>query len=365
VRVLAADSAGRFAAPDKLLTIRQEALQAYTFDPDSGVVRGEPTVIAQGFSAAYAFATSDTGVLAYRAGSAQLRKLMWVDRQGSVLRTVGETDAHAVSSPELSPDEQSVAVFRQPTGDNDIWIIELARSLARRVTDGQPADAHPLWDPAGQQVVFYTRRFGAGGPARQAVSGGKAEPLFAKGEHGQAVSWTRDRRYILLRRAGATSGSDLIAVAAQGEPHEVVVAQSPADETEGQFSPDGSLVAFVSNESGRPEAFVQSFPDGRGRTQASTAGGSQVRWSSDGKEIFYVAPDGRMMAVSIAPGGGSPAVKLPAPLFQTHLASGINVLGNKPQYAVARDGRFLLNTAVETASAPIVVSVNWMRKLAK
>jgi hypothetical protein len=143
------------------------------------------------------------------------------------------------------------------------------------------------------------------------------------------------------------------------------VAQSQYDETEGQFSPDGKWVAFVTNESGRPEVFVQSFPDGRARTQVSTAGGVQVRWSGDGKEIFYVAPDGKMTAVSIAFGGAAPEMKLPVQLFQTHLATGINVLGIKPQYAVSRDGRFLVNTAIESASAPIVVSVNWMKKMAK
>ena len=111
--------------------------------------------------------------------------------------------------------------------------------------------------------------------------------------------------------------------------------------------------------------FVQSFPEGRARTQVSTAGGTQVRWSGDGKEIFYVAPDGRMMGVSIAFGGASADVKLPVTLFQTHLATGTNVLGSKPQYVVSRDGRFLLNTAVESAPAPIVMSVNWMKNVAK
>ena len=184
------------------------------------------------------------------------------------------------------------------------------------------------------------------------MSGGKAEPLFARGESGLPLSWTRDRQYILIRRDGAKNGSDLVAVGTGGERPEVVVAQSQYDEGEGQFSPDGRWVAFGSNESGRPEVLVQSFPEGRARTQVSTAGGAQIRWSSDGKEIFYVAPDGRMMAVSIASGGASPDVKLPVPLFQTHLATGTNVLGFKPQYAVSRDGRFLLNTAIESASAP-------------
>jgi Tol biopolymer transport system component/tRNA A-37 threonylcarbamoyl transferase component Bud32 len=368
VRLLPGDSGGRFAAPDKLLTIRQGALQAYNFDAASGAVKGEPVVIAQGFGAASStgvFAISDTGVLAYRAGTAQRRQLVWVNRQGTVLRAIGEPETDFIASPELSADEQSVVVFLQRTGDNDIWVIELARNLARRITDGQPADSHPLWDPDGQHVVFYSRRFGGGGPARQALTGGKAEPLFANGENGLPLSWTRDRQYILIRRVGAGSGSDLVAVASGGGRPEVAVEQSQYDETEGQFSPDGKWVAFVSNESGRPEVSVQSFPEGRARTQISTAGGTQVRWSGDGKEIFYVAPDGRMMAVSIALGGASPAVKVPVPLFQTHLATGTNVLGNKPQYVVSRDGRFLLNAAIESAGTPIVVSVNWMKKPAK
>jgi Tol biopolymer transport system component/tRNA A-37 threonylcarbamoyl transferase component Bud32 len=368
VRLLPDEAGGRFAAPDRLLTIRQGALQAYSFDAAAGVVQGEPIVIAQGFAGAAAngvFATSDTGVLAWRVGTAQRRQLMWVNRQGAVLRAIGEPETDFIASPELSADEQSVVVFLQRTGDNDIWVIELARNLARRLTDGPPADAHPLWDPDGQHVVFSSRRFGGGGPARQALSGGKAEPLFENGENGLPLSWTRDRRYILIRRDGARSGADLVAVATGGERREVAVAQSQYDETEGQFSPDGRWVAFVSNESGRAEAFVQSFPEGRTRTQVSLAGGTQVRWSSDGNEIFYVAPDGKMMAVSIAFRGASPDVKLPVSLFQTHLASGTNVLGIKPQYTVSRDGRFLLNTAIESTSAPIVVSVNWLKTLTK
>ncbi|MCA1560979.1 MAG: hypothetical protein LC804_12170 [Acidobacteria bacterium] len=265
----------------------------------------------------------------------------------------------------MSADEQSVAVFLQRTGDNDIWVIELARNLARRITDGRPADAHPLWDPDGQHVVFYSRRFGGGGPARQPLSGGKAEPLFRNEETGQPLSWTRDRRYILMRRFGAKSGSDLTAVAVTGDPREVAVAQSGHEETEGQFSPDGKWVALVSNDSSRPEVFVQSFPEGRARTQVSTGGGSQVRWSGDSTEIFYVARDGKMMAVSITLGGVSPKVKPPVALFQTRLAAGTNVLGSKPQYAVSRDGRFLLNSAGESASIPIVVSVNWTKKLSQ
>jgi len=364
-RVLSVDSAGRFAAPDRLLTTTQGALQAYTFDPISGAVQGTPVVLAQGFAGAIgAMAASETGVLAYRTGNAQRRQFAWVNRKGTVLRTIGEPEGGNNGSPELSPDEQSVVVFSGRSGDNDIWVIELARNLARRITDGPPADAHPIWDPDGQHVIFNTSRFpGRGTQGRQAINGGPADPLFPSGDvRGTVVSWTRDRQYALLRRENPETNADLVAVATRDQ-KELIVAQSHYDELEGQFSPDSKWVALVSTDSGRPEVFVQSFPDGRSRTQVSTSGGTQVRWSANGNEVFYLAPDGKLMAASVSLNGATPDVKLPVALFQTYLATGTNVIGNKPQYAVARDGRFLLNTAVESPSAPIVVSINWMQKL--
>jgi Tol biopolymer transport system component len=336
-------------------------LRAYRFDPSSGTVTGDPEIIAQGFVGAVGGMTaSDTGLLAYRTGTTQRRQLTWVDRTGSVVREIGQPEIDDVGSPELSADEQSAVVFSHRSGENDIWVIELARGLARRITDGPPADAHPLWDPDGAHVVFNSGRFPAsGGATRQALAGGAPQPLFAGPARGVVVSWTRDRRYVLVRRESDTRGSDLVAVPLGDESHEVPVAQSMYDETEGQFSADGKWVGFVSSESGRNEVFVQSFPDARARTQVSNAGGTQVRWSHDGNEIFYLAPDGKLMAVSIGLNGPTPDVKLPVTLFQTYLATGTNVVGNKPQYAVSRDGRFLLNTAVESVSSPIVVAVNW------
>ena len=173
---------------------------------------------------------------------------------------------------------------------------------------------------------------------------------------------TRDRRYILMRRQTDSTGIDLVGASLSGG-REFPVTQLQGDETEGQFSPDGKWVAFVSSISGRAEVFVQSFPDGASRTQVSTGGGTQVRWSADGKEIYYLAPDSRLMAVAFTAGANAPDVKPPAALFLTHLANGNNVVGNKAQYAVSRDGRFLLNTVVEAPSTPIIVAVNWTKRL--
>ena len=194
VRVLPSDSAGRFAAPDRLLTTAQGALQVYRFDPSTGAVQGEPVVVAQGFAGGVgAMAASATGVLAYRTGSAQRRQFVWVDRKGTVLRAIGEPEIGNTGSPELSPDEQSVVVFSGRSGDNDIWVIELARNLARRITDGPPADAHPI---VGYLTASTSSSIQAGflaeGPTRQSVNGGPPEPLFQ--DAGQRVGVSLDAR---------------------------------------------------------------------------------------------------------------------------------------------------------------------------
>jgi serine/threonine protein kinase/Tol biopolymer transport system component len=369
VRVLGTQSVARYAPFGHLLAVQQGALVAWEFGSTSGTISGEPEVLARGLgedtTGDGAFAVSRAGVLAYRFGGRQRRQLQWVDRQGKPLGVVGDATTDSLGSPELSPDERSVTLFLNGPGGNDIGVIDLARGLRRYVTNTPPADAHPIWDPDGRHVVYVSARLGGNGPVRQAVDGTtEATALFPNDKpgaglaaiRGGALSWTRDRQLVLLRRVG--QGPDLVAVSIDGS-RTIPIAQSAAAETEGQFSPDATWVAYVSNDSGRPEVYVQAFPQSTGRVQVSTSGGTQVRWSPDGREIFYIAPDGKLMAVAMRPSAGTPDVDAPTPLFQTFLATGGNVVGNKAQYAVARDGRFLLNAAVETPSSPIIVSTNW------
>ncbi|HTM05566.1 MAG TPA: protein kinase [Vicinamibacterales bacterium] len=364
------DDNGLFVPPATLLTIMRGTLLAYRFDPSTGKVNGEPATIAQGVTAGSVFGASrtDTAVLAYRHGGAQQRQLVWVDRAGTVRQKLGEPTASGIASPELSADERQVALFLHPgTGeDNDVWVFELGRYLGRPITTGPPADAHPVFDPDNQAVIFNTARSGTAGVTRFPVSGAPPQLLFATSDNrgGGVLAMTRDRRYVLMRHQTDATGIDLVA-ASLSDGRDFPVTQLQGDETEGQFSPDGKWVAFVSSISGRAEVFVQSFPDGASRTQVSTGGGTQVRWSVDGKEIYYLAPDSKLMAVAFTANGNAPDVKPPTALFQTHLANGNNVVGNKAQYAVSRDGRFLLNTVVEAPSAPIVVAVNWTRRLPK
>jgi Tol biopolymer transport system component len=369
VRIVDSSTAGRFVPPDRFLTVQRGALVAYRFNLAAGTVEGEPMVVAQGFAAsgpgAAAFSTAGSSLLAYRPGVTQLRQLMWVNSKGLEPKRVGEPRGDSIGSPELSPNEDAIAAFLQPKGDNDIGILDLTRNLPRLLTNGPPADAHPIWDPDGRHVVYFSSRLGnARGPVRQAIDGtGGPEPLFPNPVPGIALSWTRDRAFVLIRREGSAGSADLMAVSLDGKTI-VPVADSSYEEIEGQFSPDGTWVAFVSNESGRTEVIVQSFPERTRRTQVSNAGGSQVRWSKDGREIFYIAPDGKMTAVALAVGpDGVPHPAPPSALFQTYLATGTNVIGNKAQYAVSRDGHFLLNSLVETPSQPIVIVTDWTRAL--
>jgi dipeptidyl aminopeptidase/acylaminoacyl peptidase len=352
------------------LLIEQGALVAFAFDPAKRAVSPEPTVVAPGFGSglgAAAFSTSGNGVLAYRTGGGQQRQLKWVDRAGRALGAIGEPGSDALAGPELSPDGRTLAVFRQPQSSNDIWLIDLARSVPTRLTTSPAASASPLWAADGKKLFFTSRREGANGVFQQEVSGGDAT-LAVPAPYRTALCASPDGRYLVVLRAeGDATRADLFSVDLQGDRKPVPLVQTRFDDTEAQISPDGRWLAFVSNEAGRAEVYLQPFPAGGGRVQVSAAGGAQVRWAPSGKEIFYVAPDGRMTAVPVRlTAGAAPELGAPSALFSTSLATGTNVLGNKPQYVVARDGRFLLNATVGDApTPPIVVVVNWQAGLSK
>ena len=149
----------------------------------------------------------------------------------------------------------------------------------------------------------------------------------------------------------------------QGDQKAFPVVQTNFEERDGQFSPDSNWVAYQSNESGRFEIYVQRFPGPGGKVQVSTNGGAQVRWRSDGKELFYIALDGMLMAVPIRISGTSIEAGAPIPLFPTHVGGAVQGT-NRQQYSVSRDGqRFLMNTVVAEADAsPLTVILNWKPK---
>jgi Tol biopolymer transport system component len=164
---------------------------------------------------------------------------------------------------------------------------------------------------------------------------------------------------VLYRSAMPKTGNDLFAVKVEGATT-TTIAQTNFDERDGQFSPDGRWVAFVSNDSGRPEVYTQPFPGPGPRQSISSNGGGQPRWRADGRELFYLALDGRMMSVELdVSRDGGMSGKAPVPLFTPNIGVAVQT-NNRQQYAVSADGqRFLLNTIVDEAATPITLLLNW------
>ncbi len=375
IRVTGLDpaSAPVFAA-GALLQVRDGTLVSQRFDMRRGALVGEPVTIAQpvGWDGGLyrgAFTVSATGILAHRTAGAERRQLVWFDRAGVVKGRIGTPDESGLAGPEISPDGRRVAVARSIQGNQDVWLIDTARGVADRFTSDSNSDTLPLWSPDGLRVVFRSNRNGAYDLFEKLVNeAGDEKPLLATPENKAPVSWSRDGRYLLYAVQKNATGVDLLALPLTGDDRKPIpVAQSAFDESEGQFSPDGRWVAYQSNASGRTEIYVVPFP-GPGRERLiSTTGGSHPRWRPDGKGLFYITPDGALMATDISLQNDRQTLEARAPvsLFATRLASGANVLvagpAAKAQYLVAPDGRFLMNVALDdtNASPPITVVLNW------
>ena len=366
IRVLASETPGVFVPPDRLLLVRGDALMAMRFDAAQGTVAGEPISLAQPVGRddgvfASAFSASP-GTIAYRAtGGGQRRQLVWLDRTGTMVGSIGSPDDNNLAGLALDPAGQRIAVFYAVLGNFDIWLVDAGRGIPARFTFDPAGDSTPLWSPDGRRVIFWSGRSGPLSLYEKSATSAGDEQLLAV-DAGTPLSWSPDGRFVLYQRADSKTGTDLWVLPMTGDRKPLAVVQTPMDQPGGDFSPDGRWLAYESNESGRMEVYVQPFPEAGGKWQASMAGGTQPRWRRDGKELYYVAPDARLVAVPVAvsPDGRTLDLGVPAPLFRTRLASGAGVIAGRPEYAVAPDGRFLMNTVVEdTAPSPITVVLNW------
>jgi Tol biopolymer transport system component len=247
-----------------------------------------------------------------------------------------------------------------------VWLIDIAREVTTRFTFHRGLDGHPVWSSDGTRVVFGSQRNGPPDLFEKAASAaGDDRLLLASAEPKMALSWSSDGQWLLYSNKHPKTGLDLLATPMANDGKPIPVIQTTFDETAGQFSPDGRWVAFQSNKSGTVQIYVEPFRGPGAGWQVTTAGGSQPRWRPDGKELFYLAADTRLMAVPtlVGPDRQTPEPGATVPLFRTRLASGpgINSAGDgaRAQYAVASDGRrFLMNMAVEE-SLPITVVLNW------
>jgi eukaryotic-like serine/threonine-protein kinase len=396
-RVLADVSGAIFAPssqpdrPGHLLFVRGTALMAVPFDAVTAQVVGQVFPVADGVTLAtpssyLPASVSANGVLLYAtggSGAAQINQIGWYDRSGKLLSLVGA--AGAVSNPALSPDEKLVLFSRVNGNGADIWLHDLNRGTESRVTTDSSSNVTPFWSPKGDRIVFASNRTGVYNMYWKAANSDQPEQhLLQNMLTDIPTQWTRDGRFIVYFELDPNTRRDIwVLPAGTGTPDRKPASflQSEFDELFGQLSPDGHWMAFTSDRSGHREVYVRQFPSGDNEWPISIAGGQAPRWKGDGKELYYQAADGKMMAVAIkkassgARASFEPAV--PVALFDSRIVSEISVAGSQNlantsvqfEYAVTADGkRFLINTISVAATAsvqPLTVVTNWLEALKK
>ena len=366
-RVVDADGAAVYSASGHLMFVRQRTLFSQRFDANRLELVGDPVSVSSEIAVdvnvgSTALSASRAGALLYRTGLAHAeRQLAWVDRSGAERARLGEPDDTRTWGPELSPDGRTVAITKTASGNQDIWLLDLSRQVLRRFTSDDAPDANAVWSPDGRRVAFTSSRTAGGAMYVAAVSGDEPEHRLVDTPPAmQASDWSRDGRYLLFRSQSPTTRYDIWAVAPDEGKKAFPVVQTAFDERDAQFSPDGKWIAFESNESGRFEIYVQAFPGPGRKWPISPAGGAQVRWSHDGRELFYIAADRRLMSVPITLDAANQRVDAgaPKPLFTTNVGAVVSV--NRQQYTPSPDGqRFLMNTVKDERTYPITVLLNW------
>ena len=338
---------------------------AQGFDADSGEITGEPVPLAEDLGInvvglAHFFA-SRNGVLAFRGGEAGGGRLVWVDQEGDVDRPEGEpADILATN---LSPDGRWLAMEMNAGSNRDIWVRDLVRGVTSRFTFNEARDSSPIWSPDGQRIAFTTEREGEFDLAVKPVGGtGEVEVLLEAPHRQFPSSWSADGRFFLYYELHPENFWDIWVLPLEGEDREPKpLLNTPFMEVRGRFSPDGRWIAYESDESGRGEIYVQAFSGTGGKWQISTNGGTEPQWRHDGRELYYVAPDLKMMRVDVQIGETFEA-GIPEPLFTVSLRP----ITTNNRYLVSSDGRFLLLSSLrEESTPPTTLILNWMAELGR
>ena len=327
-------------------------LFAQQFDPDRLQTIGEPfplrenVVADEGGQGTYSL--SDQGTLAYRTvGGSRQDTLTWFNRKGERESTVGDPADYTV--PRLSPDGRRLAV----AASGNIWVRDLVRGTVARVTTG-PADCCPVWSPDGLRLAF---RRGPQDLGVKVASGSTPETVWlANGASNTPTHWTPDGSGILFQTPGRNRVDTMLLTVAEPRTPKPIL-QSRFNDEQAQLSPNGRWIAYTSDESGRPQVYIQNYPALSEKWMISSAGGADPQWRSDGSELFFIASDFKLMAVPIKTDGGlEPGI--PVPLFQARVTGLTDV---RTHYQVTADGqRFLVNSIGQNdRGASIQVIVNW------
>jgi Tol biopolymer transport system component/tRNA A-37 threonylcarbamoyl transferase component Bud32 len=372
-RLIDVDSAPVYESSGHLFFVRQGTLFAQEFDVARLELKGNPFSVAERIgtvntaAGSAAVSASSVGPIIYRTALAGgQRQFLWLDRSGKEIGKAG--DPLDVFSPSISRDNRRVVFYQAINNNFDVWLLDLGRNVLSRFTSDAAADLDPIWSPDGRRIAFRSNRKGAYDLYIKPATGpGSEELLLASGQDKRTLDWSPDGRFLLYADLDPKTGIDIWALPIDGDRKPFPVVRTNFEEDIAQFSPDGKWIAYQSNESGRYEIHIQPFPGPGGHTPpVSTNGGAQVRWRSDGKELFYIALDGRLMAVPIRIASNAQTIEAgsPVPLFATRVGGALFLSGiGNQQYDVSLDGqRFLMNTIIEEAPSPITVILNWKAK---
>jgi Tol biopolymer transport system component len=353
--------------PGCLVWLQQGTAVFQAFDPDRGEISGEPRPVPGGENIASAsgsyysgFSVSNDGTILANNGNDRFR-LSWLNRDGKVLGSVSQPDRYA--GLRMSPDgtRAALSVFI-PVGDRDIWTLDLARGVRTRVSSGG-LGLNAIWSTDGRVIAYYaiqgTTIFG-----RDASAAGPQKSLVQSSHLLYADDFSPDGRLLMYEQLedDGTAGLWLLPYPPSPDGKPELYLNGQTNLSNAQFSPDGKWVAYTSAESGQLQIYVQSFPSSNTKVQVSDRGGNFARWRKDGKELFYRAPDGRLMTAAVRSSGSTLEIGAPAALFRVAEPVGPHVY----PYDVAADGQRILTLTPESSEGtPLTVLINWQAGLKK
>jgi len=317
-------------------------------------------VWAGGFFYATLFAASENGVLTYAPAGAQSgrRSLVWVDREGR--ETPLTSEARAYAAPRLSPDGKKVLV-RIAEDTTDIWSYEIERDVLTRLTAEGYEDG-PLWTADGKAIIYPSNKSGAPALYRQPVAGkGEAVQLGQAGRTQYPETLSKDGRTIVVTEMNPKTGLDLFLIPLDADARPVPLLVTDSSEYAADLSPDGKWFVYISRASGRPEIGVRSVAGGGDESRVSLNGGTEPRWSRDGREIFF--REGQKMMVAEIRTEPAVSISKPRALFEGLY----EVMDGPINYDVTPDGRRFLMVKMERSEAPTELRVvtGWDRELRK
>ena len=364
--VMTGSSRVEYVKPGYLLFEREGALMAQRMNAATGKLGGEPHTLADRIGVARAngmpyFSASQNGVLAMSQASSSLRRVAWVDRTGRAQGEIGTPNSNTNIA--LSPDGRYLATENLDASgqSNDIWVRDLQRDISSRFTVDPGNDIWPTWSADSKSLYWTSNRTSHFLIYRRDLQGVSQDSVFYTGTNDVGpIDASRDGNYLACMQSDGSGGWDVYAVPTHGERKPIPIAQSRFNEMRARFSPDGHWVSYDSDQSGRGEVYVQSFPVAGAPIQISNQGGYDARWSADGRQLYYRNPQFEILAVDVKLGERFEATA-PARLFTSPLnASGLQVSRWLPS---ADAQKFLFSAPVRAElSAPMVV-FNWSAAL--